>query len=143
MTIPTLTKITFTRCPDCKCSDIGGVRLGTGFGKHTCGEWREFITFRCGSEYEYSPNFSKIVIKNPCQKEGINEVTVDVTIRLTLKVRKSTDISSVDPCELFQVPGSDNYGCYQWQRRDKPEHLQSATVVRVALVKTSKIKSKG
>lgn len=61
MSWPELTKITFEKCPECDCRDIGGIRLGNGFGKHTCGEWREFITFRCGAEYEYSPNFSKII----------------------------------------------------------------------------------
>ena len=142
MTLPSLTKITFEQCPDCGCSDIGGVRLGNSFGKHTCGEWREFITFSCGSEYEYSPNFSKIINNKPCRKEGINEVTVDVTVRLTLRVRKGVDLSEVAPSDLFAVPGSGSYGSlYQWKKDTGPEYLRKAEIVRAYLVKTGKIKS--
>lgn len=142
MALPGLIKITFEKCPECGCRDIGGIRLGNGVGMHTCGEWREFITFRCGSEYEYSPNFSKIICNDPCKKEGINEIHVDVTVRVTLQVRKTVDLSELDPKELIQVPGSDSYGCYQWQKNDVPNWRRKAEVRRVEVLKTSKIKRK-
>lgn len=144
MALPRLEKITFDKCPECGCRDIGGIRLGSAGngGPHTCGEWREFITFRCGAEYEYTPNFSKIVCNRPCQKEGVNHVTVDVTVRLTLQLRKETDISEVNPLELFKVPGIDSCGPYQWRNHDKPHYLRQAVVVRANLVKTTKLKKK-
>lgn len=144
MALPRLTKITFEKCPECGCRDIGSVRLGNGVGIHTCGEWREFITFRCGSEYEYTPNFSKIVNNKPCQKEGVNEATVDVTVRLTLRVRKDIDLSTLDPKEMFQIPGAGQFsgGLSLWQARDRLKHQRNSEVIRVERIKTTKIKKK-
>lgn len=138
MALPTLTKITFDKCPECDCANIGDVRLGSGsgLGTHSCGEWREFITFRCGSEYEYSPNFGRIVCNKICRKAGVNEATVDVTVRLTLKVPKDTDLSKINLDKLIQVPG--DYSAQAWQRSSHSP--KKAAVTKVVHLRTGKIK---
>ena len=140
MALPHLEKIKFEKCPECGCSEIGSIRLGNGYGKHTCGEWREFITFRCGAEYEYSPNFSKLITNKPCQKEGILTVTVDVTVRLSLRLRKETDISELDPTEIFEIPGRRTHSLYAWQNNQKPSFQQKGSVVDVQLIRHTKPK---
>lgn len=142
MGLPQLTHIDFDACPECGCREIGSIRIGNGYGSHTCGEWREFITFRCGAEYEYSPNFSKIINNKPCRTEGINEATIDIAVRLTLRIRKDADTKNLDPRTLFKVPGNDSYHLYGWQNHEGPEFLRKAEVIRVDLLKTSKLKKK-
>jgi len=137
--IPQLVKITFDACPDCNCRDIGKVQIGNGHGSHTCGEWREFITFSCGSEYEYSPNFSRIVCNHPCNKQGYSKVEVDVSVRLTLRIRNEAMDGEFDPTSLVAVP--DNW---YWKPRDgvryKGNIPGSITDVKTLRVKQRKTK---
>lgn len=140
MSIPQLTKIKFSACLECGCRDIGKVQLGTGFGSHTCGEWREFITFRCGSEYEYSPNFSRIICNKPCSREGTVKVKVNVNLQLTLELRKDVDLDNLDLKDVINIPGRDTYDLYSWTNHDRKGLHHPGRVTNVSVVKMKRLK---
>lgn len=140
MSIPQITHLKdYDRCPECGNREIRGVQIGNGFGKHTCGEWRETITFGCSSEYEYSPNFQRIICKKPCQTEGVYDAYVDVTLRLEIRVRKEHDLADLKQEDIFDVPGGSSHHLYMWNPKCA-EWKRKARVINVKVLKKSKLK---
>lgn len=60
-----LTHITTTVCPECGCTEI---RLMSASNKHVSGEWNERLSFACGLELHYSPNYKKVLHEDDCKK---------------------------------------------------------------------------
>lgn len=54
--------IDFSKCPHCE-ERISHVKKEC---RHTSGEWNEYVTFVCGAEYHYSPNFKRVLLKLMC-----------------------------------------------------------------------------
>lgn len=127
----------YDRCPECGNTEIQGIRIGNGFGTHCNGEWRETIKFHCGAEYEYSPNFSRVVCNKPCRQEGVYHAYVDVTLRLRLRVRKDVNIKDLKQEDIFKVPG--NNSLYMWNA-DSSDWKRKADVVRVDVLKKTQLK---
>ena len=130
MSIPQLSKIPYEQCQDFGCRDVDKVSV---YSKHCCGEWNETLKFKCGVEYHYSPNFSRIMLENPCEKEGVRIEVVEATLRLELQLRKGADLD--EAMKRLEVPTSS----YMWTTRDwVAPYNQKMRVSRVSLAKWKK-----
>jgi hypothetical protein len=127
MAIPHLTKIQHTQCQDCGCRDVENISI---YSKHCNGEWNEKLKFKCGVEYHYFPNFSRILLENPCQKQGVKTAQVEVTIRLQLQLRNDTTLD--EEMKHLQIPESP----YMWTQggwqanRDRKSQVKRIELVR-------------
>lgn len=88
--IPGVSRISHQKCPDCE-SDAISVRVDH---RHCNGQWNEYVTYRCGLELHWSPNFERVITQSLCSVRK-KTVTVTVPVNLSIEVPWDTDLNDI------------------------------------------------
>lgn len=65
--ILTMEHITASACPECGCVEVLKFEKSN---KHCNGKWHERLTFGCGLELHYSPNFCRVEREEDCKQSS-------------------------------------------------------------------------
>lgn len=87
MSLPGITHIKDTCCPHCKAA-VSAVRVDH---LHTCGDWNEHVTYKCGLELHWSPNYGSQSTVKLCQTKQEKELAIKLPLTVRLLVPKELE----------------------------------------------------
>ena len=80
-------------CPHCTCKKV---KERSQSHKHTNGHWNEYLTFDCGYQVHFSPNFMQIVEKGECERSQEFKEMISGRKLFIDKLRKYISKADVD-----------------------------------------------